>query len=315
VTLFSASKMEGSEEEVVVDSTDISSSESHTNVGGDIVDGSIEHSPKVEEKLEIEQESVHLSAEQLNKQPSDLESIVDGFPPDVRETYEDFVKQLTKEEQIPQDVLVRIFILSDKKLETAVRCGETFLRLWYKANQEGDLTKVIEEVQSNMVTIGNKDHKGRLIIHFHYHKHDPKLFAIETSVKMFFLLADIMLRDRVALEEGVICVCWMKNSGWRNFDLGYEKIFTELIISLSPMSYKLMHKVILVDSPWYVWIAMKLMSPFLTKEISDTLLMCSEQELRAQHGDYLQETSLFLDTLQSPDYHPWAPQHHYNTSK
>ena len=205
-----------------------------------------------------------------------------------------------------ENALRKLFYLSDCNPELATECSKKFFTLWDKTYSNVDSKKVLEEVATKKFVFGGLDEEGRRIVHFYYKMHDPKQFALDNTMTMFMEVMDVALDNKDTATKGMIFICWMRDSGWSNFDLASERYFTETITSLQPMSLKMMNQMIMVDSPWYVWAAMKLMSPFLTPEIRSKLFMFSEQELRSKFSpDALKPNNLFLDAVSSDDYTPW----------
>ena len=222
------------------------------------------------------------------------------------ENYTKYRAQIDPEGKHDDRILRRFFFLADRNPKLAVECANKFYSTWYGIDEAADLNKVLEEVATNKMFFGGLDKKGRRIVHFHYHMHDPTRFPVENTMKLFFLLMDVALDAKVTAEQGMVFICWMRNSGWSNFDLASEKLFTAVIDSMAPMSLKMMNKMIMVDSPWYVWVAMKLMAPFISPEVREKLAMVSEVELRSKFSkEALEKNDIFQTTVNAPDYIPW----------
>ena len=220
--------------------------------------------------------------------------------------FEEFRSEFDPEKQYTDRSLVRFFFLAKGNTKDATEYARKFYTIWNEEKEKADDKTVLEEIKTKKMTFGGFDSEGRRIVHFHYHMHDPKQFPLASTMKLFFMLMDIALDSRETAENGMVFICWMRNSGWSNFDLASEKYFTESITALSPMSLNMMNQMIMVDSPWYVWAAMKLCAPFITKEIKEKLFMLSEAELRAKFPkEALTENDLFLTSVTAPEYVPW----------
>ena len=205
-----------------------------------------------------------------------------------------------------EESLRKLFYLADGKVELAVDCSKRFYALWEKIHQNTEPKRVIEEVATKKFVFGGLDEHGRRIVHFYYKMHDPKQFPLDNTMTMFMEVMDVALSNKETATNGMVFICWMKDSGWSNFDLASERYFTETITSLEPMSLKMMNQMIMVDSPWYVWAAMKLMSPFLTQDLKAKLFMYSEQELREKFSkEALEPNDIFLETISAENYVPW----------
>ena len=204
-----------------------------------------------------------------------------------------------------QRVLERILRLAKFQLAPAVKVCKELDRIWKELEVITD-EKILEEVDTHKLVFGGKDNQGRRIIHFYYKLHDPKQFSIENTLKFFLLMMDIALDEVDVQDHGIAMICWMAGSGWNNFDFASEKAFTDLFNSFDPLSLNMMSKMYLVDSPWYVWVAMKLMRPFITEETYKKIETISSQQLHAMFSaDQLQENSIFKDTLRSSTSPKW----------
>ena len=205
-----------------------------------------------------------------------------------------------------QKVLERILRLSKFDLERAIKVSSEFDKVW-KDLEGVPEEQVLQELGENKLIFGGKDNLGRRIIHFHYKLHFPKQFTIQCTLKLMLLMMDVALDDVEVQNNGIVVICWMEGSGWNNFDLASERAFTEIIHSFEPLSSNMLSKMILVDSPWYVWVAMKLMKPFLTDELSKKIETVSSKDLRTMFSaDQLKENNILRDSLVSNKSPKWV---------
>lgn len=58
--------------------------------------------------------------------------------------------------------------------------------------------------------------------------HVPADFDVDVMVKTSFLVMDMVMTDPGAAKNGLLWVCWMQNTGWRNFDVSYQRKIVEV---------------------------------------------------------------------------------------
>jgi hypothetical protein len=203
-------------------------------------------------------------------------------------------------------VLIRFLVLCKYDIKQAAEVLRKFDDTWNSVNKEASDAKALDEIATRKMVFGGLDPQGRQIVHFHYHLHDPSQFPAVNSLKMFMLLIDVALDSEVTLKQGMIFLCWMKGSGWSNFDLASEKIFMEAIYSFAPMSYHMLAKMVLIDSPWYVWAVMKMMQPFITSELRAKLQFASKDEVTREYGEEaLKEMDSFYESVSAGSNAKW----------
>lgn len=212
-------------------------------------------------------------------------SVLDELSSKEKDAFDELRRKFQeKMERTPSDnTLLRFLLLSEFNVDVALKVLPTFYKEWEKFNKASD-EQMLREIKTGKWRLGGKDNQGRQIVHFHYHLHHPKQFPIEVTVKTILVVMDMLLEELQVCKDGIVWICWMENSGWSNFDLASEKYFTELFLSFDPIAWGMMSRMVLVNSPWYVWMAMKLMKPFLTKELLERVVFMSTPELVREYS-------------------------------
>ena len=201
--------------------------------------------------------------------------------------YVEFRSKVDPNNKHSEGVLLRYLGLCKFDVEAAISV-KSKLEEHYNALS----TKVSDEVVLNEIKTDKfkfaTDNEGRKIVHYYYKLHDPSAQPIESSLKLFIMLMDILIDDWDAVEKGFIMVCWMEGSGWNNFDFQGQQRYVEQFKAFLPFSANMLGKCILVDSPWYVRIAMGMMKPFLPSNMMDRYVLCNSDQIE----DYLSEEAL-----------------------
>jgi hypothetical protein len=193
-----------------------------------------------------------------------------NLTPEEHNKFGKFKELVDPENKRTSRVLLRFLNLSKFDIDRAAAAFRQFDKMWSEIKEApDDLTK--QELATRKVLFGGLDSRGRRIVQFHYKLHDPSKFPPSSTLKLFLLMMDVALDCETTQKAGMVYICWMEGSGWSNFDLASEKVYADCVYSFAPLSYEMMGKMILVDSPWYVWAVMKIMSPFITPELRSRL--------------------------------------------
>lgn len=201
--------------------------------------------------------------------------------------------ELGAEKTFSDKILLRFLILTKLNVQNAATAARKFTKLWEEYKKPSN-KGVAAELETSKYRIGGKDKHGRRIVHMYYAKHLPSDFSLATSMKTIFVLLGKLLEDPEVCENGATWVVWMEGSGWKNFDLESEKFFVSLYEDMKFIGDHLMSEMIMVDSPWYVSLMMKLMNPFLSEDVKRRLALITSGELSRRYersalfaGDHL----------------------------
>jgi hypothetical protein len=192
-------------------------------------------------------------------------------------------------------VLLRYLGVCKFEVEVALKVKSKFKFEEYftKFSEEVDETELTNAIKSKKLKFGGKDSEGRRIVHFYFRHQDPKAQSIECSLMLHMVLMDIMLDDWDVITKGCTTVCWMDGTGWSNFDFTLQQRYMELFKEFLPFSTNMMGTCYLVNSPWYVRLAINLMKPLIPKEEAmEKYIVCSSEQL----GDYFSCSSALIPT-------------------
>mmetsp|Transcript_14461 Transcript_14461/g.56857 ORF Transcript_14461/g.56857 Transcript_14461/m.56857 type:complete len:312 (+) Transcript_14461:39-974(+) len=214
--------------------------------------------------------------------------------------YKEFVARADPEGKQSVRHLARGFIMCKCDVENALAVGQEFDRLWSHYEPLASREDLLKEVRTGKMRFGGHDKKGRRIVHFHYALHDPKAQSLDCTCKFFFTFVDVLADDIKALRNGALFVCWMENSGWSNFDLPSEIRFIELYKTFVAQDVNILEFCIMVNSPWYVKLAEKLVFPFLSEKLAKMYCFMTLQELHGYHPQAeLEENDYFERYLEA----------------
>ena len=204
-----------------------------------------------------------------------------------------------------EGVLLRYIALCKYNVTAALSVKEKVEEYYEKLSLTVSDEEVLEEINTNKYKFSQlKD--GRRVVHLYFKLHNPSAQPIESTLKMFIMLMDILLEDWEIIEKGFTIVCWMEGSGWANFDFQSQIRNVEMFKSFLPFSANMLNKCILIDSPWYVRMAMNIMKPFVPGNMMDRYVLCNSDQI----GDYLSTeelttTDIFRDRAASGLYSHW----------
>ena len=220
--------------------------------------------------------------------------------------YEEFRSKADPNELHSEGVLLRYIALCKYNVKSALSVKEKLEEYYRKLNKTVSDEEVLEEIKTNKYKFSQlKD--GRRVIHFYFNLHNPTAQPIESTLKLFIILMDILLEEWKMIENGFEIACWMEGSSWKNFNFQNELRNIEMIKSFLPFSSNMIKKCFLIDSPWYVRIAMNILKPFLPGNIYEKYLFCRSDEI----GNYLSTeelltTDVFRDRAETGNYSRWV---------
>ena len=195
-----------------------------------------------------------------------LESIKNKFTKEQLRTYEEFRFKVDPHKKHSEGVLLRYIALCKFDIEAAINVKSKLEEHYHTLNLKVSDNEVLKEIKTNKFKFA-KDKQGRTVVHYYYRLHDPSAQPVESSLKLFIILMDILLEDWDSIQNGFTMVCWMDGSGWNNFDFNAQQRYIDQFKEFLPFSMNMLGKCILVNSPWYVRIAMTMMKPFMPSNI------------------------------------------------
>ena len=225
-----------------------------------------------------------------------VEEILPTLKEEERAAYEEFKQKVG--DGISDFVCLRYIALTKFKVPEAIKVKET-MEKYLDELRDVPEEDVIREIKTNKMVFGGRDDQGRRIIQFHYKLHDPKAQAFTCTLKYYLYLMDIALSDWESIKSGMTVICWMEGSGWSNFDFSGQIKMNEMFLSFMPMSLNMLGRSVLVDSPWYVKIAMTMMKPFMAAETLEKVMMCKAEDLpNFYNEEALATNTIFLDSVE-----------------
>jgi len=197
-------------------------------------------------------------------------------------------------------VLIRYLIFTRFDIEEAIKLVPVMDEIIDELNSKATDEDVVSEMKTNKWVVGGRDKLGRRILIYDFHLHIPTDFSIYCSMKSIFYALDAGMMDLPTIRSGIVVLCLMGESGWANFDLNAEKVYAEYYSKLGPSAKNILGNSILVDSPWYVWLAMKIVSPFVPAEVFEKLRMLTMPEIESEFGlDQLKPQVDLIDFVKS----------------
>ena len=240
-----------------------------------------------------------------NKMNINVEDIKNRLTAEQVKSYEEFRERADPNNFHTEGVLLRYIALCKFNVQDALSVKEKLEEYYQNLSKIVSDEELIEEIKSNKYKFSElKD--GRRVVHLDFKFHIPNAQKIESTLKLFLMLMDILLEEWEIIEKGFTIVCWMEGSGWANFDFQGQLKSIEMIKSFLPFSANMFGKCILVDSPWYVRLAMNIMKPFVPANIYEKHLLCNSDQI----GDHLSieeltKTDIFSDRVVSGLYSRW----------
>jgi len=122
---------------------------------------------------------------------------------------------------------------------------------------------------------------------------------MHVSFKTQLIMSDILLDTISSQEKGVIFAVWLQETGWSNFDFEAQKYFMKQSAKMGDASASMIHKVMMVDAPWYVWVVMKLIHPFMPKEMQNMNQTISSEQLLIDYDNYQMPIDELIEIVKS----------------
>jgi len=239
------------------------------------------------------------SAEKRFTFPSDEDILLWLNADELQTTKEIWEKLQTESLQIPKSVIGIILVLSRGKEDLVIKACRAISKY---AKRLSDVTRedVIREYSSTKWRYDGTTDDGRAQIHFYYHLHDPEANSLNCILKSMILIIFAIICNEATLRKGCVMVVWMQDSGWKNFNFEHEKEFMTLTSAFGPVGMALCQEVKLVNSPWYVWLAMTMMKPFMTAEMV-TMVEFTDSNSNPKYavGCDAENSKYFLDFAES----------------
>ena len=213
---------------------------------------------------------------------------ISQMAPEKRVQFEKFteeIQQIAPDQTHSPKQLLRVFTVAKGDIGSSIKIWKAFHEIWKEANAGGSMEEVFAELDTGKWALGGFDKEGRRIIHFIAKYHDPSQFSMYVSFKTQMIISDLLLDNAESQAKGALFVVWLEGTGWANFNLEAQKYYTKKTEMMGEAASDMMHRCLLIDSPWYIRWVMALIRPFMPKELQEKNHTLTSAQLHEQYPE------------------------------
>lgn len=203
------------------------------------------------------------------------------------------------------NVMLRFLFMCKLDVEKAEKLKNDFDRVWAEVDDKASDEDCLRELETGKYALGGVAPNGRGVMHCYAELHVPADFDVDVMVKTSFLVMDMVMTDPAAAKNGLLWVCWMQNTGWKNFDVRYQRRIVQVFEVFGDAAMNMLGDMHLVSSPWWVRLALAICRPIIGPEIMKVIKSQTPPEVEEELGDSLQVKDSFGDRMRRGDLHRW----------